>query len=44
MREIIECPKCKKEFYDSWNLVCFGALNMCLLCANKMNISKNIFD
>ena len=35
----IECPKCKEKFYDEYNCICLGALNMCLLCANR-NLDK----
>lgn len=43
MREILQCPKCKQDFYDKFNLVSLGALNMCLGCANKNNINEDIF-
>ena len=35
----VECPKCKKKFYDDFNLVCLSALDLCLLCANR-NLDK----
>ena len=31
----VECKGCGKKFYDEFNLVCLGALDMCLLCANR---------
>ena len=33
--EELECPECKQNFYDEFNMVCLGALQMCLLCANR---------
>ena len=35
----VECPKCKKKFYDEWNLVRLATLDLCLLCANR-NLDK----
>jgi len=35
----VECPKCKKKFYDEWNLVSLATLDLCLLCANR-NLDK----
>ena len=35
----VECPKCKKKFYDDWNLVSLATLDLCLLCANR-NLDK----
>jgi hypothetical protein len=37
--EEVECKVCGKKFYDEFNLVCLGALDMCLLCANR-NLDK----
>ena len=33
--EELECPQCKRSYYDEFNMVCLGALQMCLLCANR---------
>ncbi len=33
-QEIIECPECKRGFWDRYNLVCLNALGYCLRCAN----------
>jgi len=33
--EEIECKACGHKFYDDFNLVCLGALDLCLLCANR---------
>ena len=35
----VECPECKKKFYDEWNLVSLATLDLCLLCANR-NLDK----
>jgi len=35
----VECPKCKKKFYDDFNLISLATLNFCLLCANR-NLDK----
>ena len=37
--EEVECKKCGIKFVDDFNLVCLGALDMCLLCANR-NLDK----
>ena len=37
--EEVECKKCGLKFYDEFNLGCLGALDMCLLCANR-NLDK----
>ena len=34
-QDIIECPECKRGFWDRYNLICLSALGYCLLCANK---------
>jgi hypothetical protein len=34
-QEIIECPECKRGFWDRYNLVCLNALGYCLRCANN---------
>ena len=39
----VECPKCKKKFYDEWNLVSLATLNFCLLCANR-NLDKQTIE
>ena len=33
--EEVECKNCGQKFYDDFNLVCLGALDLCLLCANR---------
>ena len=33
--EEVECKKCGLKFCDDFNLICLGALDLCLLCANK---------
>ena len=33
--EEVECKACGHKFYDDFNLVCLGALDLCLLCANR---------
>jgi len=33
--EELECPECKQNFYDEYNLICLSALQMCLLCSNR---------
>ena len=38
--EEVECKKCGLKFYDDYNLICLGALDMCLLCANR-NLDKD---
>ena len=37
--EEVECKKCGLKFYDEYNLICLGALDLCLLCANR-NLDK----
>ena len=32
------CKECKKEFYDTYNLLALGTFKMCLLCCNNNNI------
>ena len=39
----VECPKCKKKFYDEWNLVSLATLDFCLLCANR-NLDKETIE
>ncbi len=39
LRDTVICKGCKLEFYDSFNLVCLGALDFCLKCANE-NVNK----
>ena len=34
-QDIIECPECKRGFWDRYNLICLSALGYCLLCANN---------
>ena len=34
-QDIIECPECKRGFWDRYNLVCLNALGYCLRCANN---------
>ena len=33
--EEVECKNCGLKFYDDFNLICLGALDLCLLCANR---------
>jgi hypothetical protein len=33
--EEVECKKCGLKFTDDYNLICLGALELCLLCANR---------
>jgi len=33
--EEVECKKCGIKFVDDFNLVCLGALDLCLLCSNR---------
>ena len=44
LRETLVCEKCDKEFWDSYNLLCIGTFKMCLLCANKNDISGELND
>ena len=37
--EEVECKKCERKFYDEFNLLSLGSLDMCLLCANR-NLDK----
>ena len=37
--EEVECKKCGLKFVDDFNLVCLGAMDMCLLCTNR-NLDK----
>ena len=37
--EEVECKKCGLKFCDDFNLICLGALDLCLLCANR-NLDK----
>ena len=39
----VECPDCKKSFYDEFNLISLAALKFCLLCANR-NLDKQTID
>ena len=34
-QDIIECPECKRGFWDRYNLLCLNALGYCLRCANN---------
>jgi len=34
-QDIIECPDCKRGFWDNYNLISLGALGYCLRCANN---------
>ena len=43
LTEEVECPDCKKRFYDEWNLVSLATLNFCLLCANR-NLDKETIE
>ena len=38
--EEVECKNCGLKFYDEFNLICLGALDLCLLCANR-NLDKD---
>jgi len=38
--EEVECKMCERKYYDEYNLICLGALDMCLLCANR-NLDKD---
>ena len=38
--EEVECKKCGNKFNDNYNLICLGALDLCLLCANR-NLDKD---
>ena len=42
MKDIIICNCCKREFYDTYNLLCLGTFKMCLACANKADISGEL--
>ena len=37
--EEVECKMCERKYYDEFNLICLGALDLCLLCANR-NLDK----
>ena len=37
--EEVECKKCERKFYDEFNLISLGALDLCFLCANR-NLDK----
>jgi len=37
--EEVKCKNCERKFYDEYNLICLGALELCLLCANR-NLDK----
>ena len=39
----VECPDCKKLFYDEFNLISLAALKFCLLCANR-NLDKETIE
>jgi len=41
--EEVPCPKCKRNFYDEWNLLSIATLNFCLLCANR-NLDKETIE
>jgi len=38
--EEVECKNCERKYYDEFNLICLGALDLCLLCANR-NLDKD---
>ena len=38
--EEVKCKKCELKFTEDYNLICLGALDMCLLCANR-NLDKD---
>ena len=38
--EEVECKNCGLKFTDDYNLICLGALDLCLLCANR-NLDKD---
>ena len=38
--EEVECKLCGTKFCDDFNLICLGALDLCLLCANR-NLDKD---
>jgi len=38
--EEVECKNCGLKFTDDYNLICLGALELCLLCANR-NLDKD---
>jgi len=38
--EEVECKMCERKFTDDYNLICLGALELCLLCANR-NLDKD---
>ena len=33
--EEIQCKLCDRKYWDDFNLICLGALDMCMLCANR---------
>jgi len=41
--EEVECKNCGLKFTDDYNLICLGALDLCLLCANR-NLDKDTIE
>ena len=41
--EEVECKNCERKFYDDFNLICLGSLDLCLLCANR-NLDKQTIE